>query len=438
MSATIHIICLNSLCMDYANNIGTYIKKQGFASEILNSKEYSNFCSSLYDKNSPLHETYKDSKFIFLGMNSDVEKRIASKIKDWKFSKFGCLIGWIGNFCIVSASASDVSCYQDFRSYCTRLNNKKPEIIVPPESAFKEKIGRVNILSQSEGLLEAQYSVVMHEFTTNFLCAFLDSKPDDGEGKNHFDLISTKPASIKKNKGAPKAENKKDGDKNNADKDMQKDSNIRLIALLEVARENDPKNELLLEIYKRHDKHTPEELVEELRADGSNTIGRIATGSVDYGEVVKRVATKLKIEKKDLSDDEVKNELLIVRKALQDYIKKNPGEEEKLLEAAKELGTEGTDFINILMKGSASAFLIMAQRVGPYIIWRSVALVMLQFAGVQTALTVARIATLAVPFLNVVMGAWLIFDISGPAYRKIIPSVLNIALLRLQVMGEAK
>ena len=56
----------------------------------------------------------------------------------------------------------------------------------------------------------------------------------------------------------------------------------------------------------------------------------------------------------------------------------------------------------------------------------------------QYMITVTRIATLEISFLNVAMEAWLVFDISGPAYRKIISSVLNIALLRLQVMGEAK
>lgn len=219
---------------------------------------------------------------------------------------------------------------------------------------------------------------------------------------------------------------------------MSAASNIRLITLLETVKKNDPENELLLEIYKKHGKYTPESLVEELRKDASNTLGWLFTGAVDYDEAVKRVASKLKIDSKSLTDDEVKNELLIVRKALQDYINKNPDAEAKLEAVASELGVEGKDFVGAIMKGSTAAFLVMAQSVGPYVIWRTVALIMLRFASLQTAFTVARIATLAVPFLNVVMGVWLIADISGPAYRKIVPSVLNIALLRLQVKGESQ
>ena len=219
---------------------------------------------------------------------------------------------------------------------------------------------------------------------------------------------------------------------------MSAESNLRLLNVLEAVKKNDPENGFLVEIYKRHDKYTPESLVEELRQDGSNTIGRIFTGSVDYDEIVKRVANKLGVDSAELTDNEMQNELLIIKKAIQDYIKKNPEAEAKLKDVADELGVDGKDFVNMIVKGHASAFLMMAQVVGPQVIWRTVALIMGAFVGRQVAFTVARAATLAVPFLNVIMGAWLIFDLSGPAYRKIAPSVLNIALLRLQAMGESR
>ena len=225
---------------------------------------------------------------------------------------------------------------------------------------------------------------------------------------------------------------------------MTVESNIRLISLLETAKKNDPENPLLLELYKRHDKYSPESLVEELRADGSNTIGRVLTGAVDYDEIVKRVADKLKIDKRDVVDDEIENELLIARKAMQDFVKQHPEAEAKLEEAAKKYGVEGKDAIDVLLKGSATAFLAIARGPLSRILWEiafsigwEIAIATGKYGVLSAAITVGNVAARAIPFLNIAMGAWMVYDISGPAYRKIIPSVLNIALLRIQASGEA-
>ena len=42
-----------------------------------------------------------------------------------------------------------------------------------------------------------------------------------------------------------------------------------------------------------------------------------------------------------------------------------------------------------------------------------------------------RFASLLVPGLNVLIALWFIIDVSGPAYRKTIPTVIMIAILRL-------
>lgn len=219
---------------------------------------------------------------------------------------------------------------------------------------------------------------------------------------------------------------------------MSKISNSRLVDLLEKVELNSQGTEILAEIYKRHGKYSPADLVDELRKDASDTIGGRVSGFVDYDEVVKRVALKIGVDKKELANDEIQNELLIIKKMLQDYIKKNPQAEANLENIANELGIEGKEFLNTLFKGSASAFLLMAQSVGPSVVSRTVTLILFQFVSVQSALTVARLATLAVPFLNIVMGAWLLASITGPAYRKITPSVLNIAMLRIMILGDTQ
>lgn len=216
---------------------------------------------------------------------------------------------------------------------------------------------------------------------------------------------------------------------------MSSISNLRLVNLLTAVSKEDPENSILLKIYETHGKYTPESLVQELREDASNTIGRWLTGAVDYDEAVKRVAEKVGVDAKDLTNDETENELLIIQKAIQDYVKKHPEVEEQLKDVAKELG-DNTEFINILLKGSATAFLTVVGDVGAAVVQLVIFRVMAIFAGLQTALTAARFAALAVPFLNVIMTAWLIWDISGPAYRKIVPSVFNIALLRIEMADK--
>lgn len=222
-----------------------------------------------------------------------------------------------------------------------------------------------------------------------------------------------------------------------SDKDMNSvASNIRLIKLLTEVSNKDPENSFLLNLYKRHGKYTPESLVQEIRDDASNTLLRPFMGSPNYDKVVRLVADKMGLKKKELVDDEAKNELLIIRKMLQDYLKKHPEAEEKLNALVKEMGEEYNDFVSLIFTGSAAAFFAAIDAIGPTIVAQIVLRILLTFAGVQTALIAARVAALLVPFLNIFMSVWLVASIAGPAYRKIVPSVIDIALLRLQQKQE--
>lgn len=216
---------------------------------------------------------------------------------------------------------------------------------------------------------------------------------------------------------------------------MAANSTKKLIALLKKVEQQDPSNALLAEMRKRHGvKSTQpvENLVTELLQDSSNTIGRLLTGTVDYAKCVERVAGKVGIKSKDLADDEVQNEMLILQACLKSYFEKlSPKEkEEKIAEIAKELGPQDADIMKTILQGSAATFLVMLQA-GSAVATTVLVRTLLVFMGVQTARTTLQIIALAIPFLNIAMGAWLVFDIAGPAYRKVIPSVMNIAILRL-------
>lgn len=187
-----------------------------------------------------------------------------------------------------------------------------------------------------------------------------------------------------------------------SDKDMNSvASNIRLIKLLTEVSDKDPENSSLLNLYTRHDKYTPESLAQEIREDASNTILRPFKGSPNYDEVVRMVAEKIGIKKQELSDDEAANELLILQKMLKDYVKKHPEAEEKLNMRVKEMGAGYTDFLSLLKMNSTS-----------------------------TLLTAIAVVTGILP--GIVAAA----SIAGPAYRKIVPSVIDIAVLRLQQKQE--
>jgi uncharacterized protein YaaW (UPF0174 family) len=42
------------------------------------------------------------------------------------------------------------------------------------------------------------------------------------------------------------------------------------------------------------------------------------------------------------------------------------------------------------------------------------------------------VASYAIPLLNVVMVGWVLSDIAGPAFRKTVPTVVEVALLRME------
>ena len=217
---------------------------------------------------------------------------------------------------------------------------------------------------------------------------------------------------------------------------MSANSNNNLVNLLKKVAQQDPENSLLAELRVRHSEGSIEDLVTDLREDASNTLGRIITGAVDYDECVKRVAIKVGVNENHLTDDETQNELLILQASLKSYFEKlSPEEREKKLEEISIEFAEqlDKDTIRSVFLGSTTALLTIIQSGGVWLFFQ----IFIRFLGFQVAYTAARFAALVIPFLNVVMVAWLVFDISGPAYRKIIPSVLNIALLRLSYSEKA-
>jgi len=213
-----------------------------------------------------------------------------------------------------------------------------------------------------------------------------------------------------------------------------KESNGRLLSLLE----NAPKDRLQ-SLYDRHGVSSADgvkDLVKEICLDGSNTIASLIRGieGVPYLEIVHDVANKLAVKyNENQKEDAI--EYAIIGKMLQEFLQNaSPEQREEVDKILKEVGRKYKDTI---WKGmSTGALAILINTVGKKVIARVVQRIIVGITVRQGAKEVgkraAQFAGYAVPFLNAVMIAWTMVDIAGPAFRKTVPTVIEIALLRLE------
>lgn len=218
--------------------------------------------------------------------------------------------------------------------------------------------------------------------------------------------------------------------------DFDEDSNRRLAQLFRKASHAE-----LQDFYKRHDCKDVLSLVKEIRKDGSNTfvthLFRSGDG-VHYAEIVADVADKVGVKySKDSVKNEMELELIIIVHLIRKHFEKMSPEERANLE--KNLGTLSDEYKEVwaaILKGSATLVSSMIATVGIDVfavaLRQLIATILARTVVLEGGLLAARMATLAVPFLNIIMGAWLLIDISGPAYRKTVPTVFHVGLLRLQ------
>lgn len=164
-----------------------------------------------------------------------------------------------------------------------------------------------------------------------------------------------------------------------------------------------------------------------------------ADAAVSYGEVVKDVASHLKVPF-GKADDVLVVEDGILRKILKDSFEKMSAEERAAV--LKELNV-----VDIGMMGpAASAALIAAGRAGGFATYK---LALVVANAVSKALlgrglplvvnaTVARtVGVVLGPIGWVVTGVWTLADMASPAYRVTVPCVVQIAYMRQKAIVEA-
>jgi uncharacterized protein YaaW (UPF0174 family) len=198
----------------------------------------------------------------------------------------------------------------------------------------------------------------------------------------------------------------------------------------------------LAPIYERHDiapSQGPKALLDEICLDGSNTIASMLRGweGVRYEEIVGDVAEQLGLAPGEKKPREI--ELQILEFIIQKYLANaTPEERENLSDVLKQAGADfnrmGAEIRNGVLTAGTLALLIRA--VGQKVVAEAVGKVFLRIVSRQAAREAgkraAAIAGFAIPLLNVVMIGWTVIDIAGPAFRKTVPTVIEIALLRME------
>ncbi|BBM83355.1 YaaW family protein [Candidatus Uabimicrobium amorphum] len=196
----------------------------------------------------------------------------------------------------------------------------------------------------------------------------------------------------------------------------------------------------LREIYKRHkiqDSQPIEKLVEQILYDGSNGIGYWIWGAANYLDLVQKVASQMKIKKDVIKTNSVlKIEQAILDKMSHEILQKASPEERRdiqniLLKASKKYKSRSSI---ILTSGSVVTTLIstVGRQVATQIIQQIMTRIAARFAARELAKRGATIVTTAIPIINVIMWSWTVIDLAGPAYRKIVPTVIETSLIRLE------
>ena len=214
------------------------------------------------------------------------------------------------------------------------------------------------------------------------------------------------------------------------------ESNTRLENLLiEVFKDEGERDGLkaLLERHKlppgRSGKIAAYTLVNQIRRDGSNSVRTLFGDRLNYDEIVRDVASQLKIRfDPRIVRDERDLELLILQRVFKEYFDKlSPEEREDIYGQIAGLGVKDGDFNRLFLRASGPVLVNVLAQVNGRILWQILA----RIIGARVAVGIGWFWAL-VPFLNFAFAGWIVWDMAGPAYRKTIPTVVQVAMMRLQ------
>jgi small GTP-binding protein len=181
---------------------------------------------------------------------------------------------------------------------------------------------------------------------------------------------------------------------------------------------------------------TAEAIGDHLRKMGGNDIATLFRGSgVEYAELVFDVAQKLKANEARKDKPVEENESIILRKLFADALDQMSTEEKRQLfssmgitEAEIPFGSAGMLVVQILLKNFGGFATYRISLVVANMIARALLGSGLSFA--TNAALMRAVGFFIGPIGWIGSALWLLVDLAGPAYRKTVPAVVHIAMLR--------
>ncbi|MBN3066189.1 50S ribosome-binding GTPase [Pectobacterium aquaticum] len=196
-------------------------------------------------------------------------------------------------------------------------------------------------------------------------------------------------------------------------------------------------------LMERSSTHTDaQKIADYLRKMGSNDIANVFRNgeNVKYEEIVCDVGEKLKVEGVSKGKPVEINEELIIQHLFSDALKKMSDGERSALMRSMNLSEKDQGAI---LAGTLMTSQVMLNQFGGFAVYRmSVILAnMLARSLVGSGLNFAANAALVRgvgaflgPIGWIASGAWLAVEIAGPAFRKTVPAIVHIAMLRQNVL----
>ena len=194
------------------------------------------------------------------------------------------------------------------------------------------------------------------------------------------------------------------------------------------------KTDSYIEHYPENMREVIPEMCQQLQEYGTNSIITLArSGRPDaYVNIVRRVCKKMKVDTDNVTDA-IDMERRLLQNVCETAIERMS--EEELRELAEEAGIKAKK----LTKQLIATAILMAIKKKPQIFYRVAVYVTTRIMALLGGRAAAAVGTKVVqeafgivtgPVGWVLLTAWTVWDIASPAYRVVIPAVLQVAIMR--------
>ena len=201
-------------------------------------------------------------------------------------------------------------------------------------------------------------------------------------------------------------------------------------------------DELKLQIDRSSTRTDAQKIADYLRKMGSNDIASLFRNGegVKYEEIVCDVGEKLKVRGVSKDKSVEINEELIIQHLFSDALKKMSDEERSALMRSMNLSEKDQGAI---LAGTLMASQVMLNQFGGFAVYRMSVILANMLArslmgnGLNFAANAALVRGVGAfmgPIGWIASGAWLAVEIAGPAFRKTVPAIVHIAMLRQNVL----